>query len=87
MTTIDTDALRPITDAAPDPATAASSADESARATRLLRTLPPRQQEAIRLKFQHELSYAQIATVMETNVNNVAVLIHTALRTLREQMK
>lgn len=62
-------------------------ADETRKLLDLLGDLPPRQQEAIRLKFQHELSYGQIAKVMHASVNNVGVLIHTGLKTLREKMK
>ncbi len=50
---------------------------------KLVATLPPRQQEVIQLKFQNDLSYQQIAEITKTTANNVGVLIHTALRTLR----
>ena len=52
---------------------------------RIVATLPPRQQEVIQLKFQNDLSYQQIAEVMQTTANNVGVLIHTALKTLRQR--
>jgi RNA polymerase sigma-70 factor (ECF subfamily) len=52
---------------------------------RILATLPPRQQEVLQLKFQSELSYQQIAEVTKTTANNVGVLIHTALKTLRQK--
>lgn len=52
---------------------------------RIVATLPPRQQEVIRLKFQNDLSYQQIAQITKTTTNNVGVLIHTALKTLRER--
>ena len=52
---------------------------------RIVATLPARQQEVIQLKFQNDLSYQQIAEVMETTANNVGVLLHTALKTLRER--
>ena len=52
----------------------------------LVDELPPRQQEAVRLKFQNDMSYREISEVMETTVSNVGVLIHTALKTLREKM-
>ena len=52
----------------------------------LLGMLPPRQQEAVRLKFQGGLSYREISTVMDTTANNVGVLIHTALKTIREKL-
>jgi RNA polymerase sigma factor (sigma-70 family) len=52
---------------------------------RILATLPPRQQEVLQLKFQNDLSYQQIAEIIQTNANNVGVLIHTALKTLRQK--
>ena len=52
---------------------------------RIVGTLPPRQQEVIQLKFQNDLSYQQIAEIMQTTANNVGVLLHTALRALRQR--
>ena len=52
---------------------------------RIVGTLPLRQQEVIQLKFQNDLSYQQIADIMQTSANNVGVLLHTALKTLRER--
>jgi RNA polymerase sigma factor (sigma-70 family) len=52
---------------------------------RIVGTLPLRQQEVIQLKFQNDLSYQQIAEIMQTTANNVGVLLHTALKTLRER--
>jgi RNA polymerase sigma-70 factor (ECF subfamily) len=52
---------------------------------RIVATLPPRQQEVIQLKFQNDLSYQQIAEITQTTANNVGVLIHTALKTLRQR--
>lgn len=52
---------------------------------RIVGSLPLRQQEVIQLKFQNDLSYQQIADIMQTTANNVGVLIHTALKTLRER--
>jgi RNA polymerase sigma factor (sigma-70 family) len=52
---------------------------------RIVTTLPPRQQEVLQLKFQNDLSYQQIAEITETTANNVGVLIHTALKTLRQR--
>ena len=52
---------------------------------KIVATLPPRQQEVIQLKFQSDLSYEQIAEITKTNANNVGVLIHTALKTLRQR--
>jgi RNA polymerase sigma-70 factor (ECF subfamily) len=52
---------------------------------RIVSTLPLRQQEVIQLKFQNDLSYRQIADIMHTTANNVGVLLHTALKTLRQR--
>ena len=62
---------------------------EQAEATgfllRIVGTLPLRQQEVIQLKFQNDLSYRQIAAIMKTTANNVGVLLHTALKNLRQR--
>ena len=52
---------------------------------RIVATLPPRQQEVLQLKFQNDLSYQQIAEITKTTTNNVGVLIHSALKTLRQK--
>lgn len=52
---------------------------------RILDTLPPRQQEIVQLKFQNDLSYQEIAEITKLSVNHVGVLLHTALKTLRQR--
>ena len=52
---------------------------------RIVATLPPRQQEVLQLKFQNDLSYQEIAEITKLSVSHVGVLIHTALKTLRER--
>jgi RNA polymerase sigma-70 factor (ECF subfamily) len=52
----------------------------------LLETLNDTQQEALRLKFQGGLSYKEIAAVMDITSNHVGVLIHHAIRALRERL-
>jgi RNA polymerase sigma-70 factor (ECF subfamily) len=52
---------------------------------RIVETLPPRQQEVLQLKFQNDLSYAEISEITHLSVSHVGVLIHTALKTLRER--
>lgn len=51
----------------------------------LLATLPPRQQEIVRLRFQQGLSYKQIAAVTSLSATNVGFLIHTAIRALHQR--
>ncbi len=52
---------------------------------RIVATLPSRQQEVLQLKFQNDLSYQQISDITQLSVSHVGVLIHTALKTLRER--
>lgn len=51
-----------------------------------LACLSARQQEVLRLRFQGGLSYREIADVMDLTVTHVGVIIHKAVRELREQM-
>lgn len=67
-----------------DPEAAALRLDAHGRLLALLATLTDRQQEVVRLKFQHELSYAEIAQVTGLSVANVGYLLHMALKRLRE---
>ena len=46
--------------------------------------LPPQQHEAVRLKFQNQFSYREIADVMGLSESHVGVLLHQALKTLRK---
>ena len=48
--------------------------------------LPGDQQEALRLKFQGGLSYAEIGDVMDATVPRVGYLIHRGLKALRERL-
>lgn len=54
-------------------------------ALRIIDTLPPRQQEVLQLKFQSDLSYAEISAITQLSISHVGVLIHTALKTLRQR--
>lgn len=51
-----------------------------------LAALPARQQEIIRLRFQHGLSYQQIAGVTGLTATNVGFLIHTAIKAMRARI-
>ena len=68
---------------APGPQSVAESQDSHAQIMHLMRALPENQQEVVRLKFQNEMSYKEIATVTELSVTNVGYLLHTAINTLR----
>ena len=66
-------------------AAAASVADESAGDTphqmmqRLVNRLTPKQQEALRLKFQHGFTLKEIARITELSPFSVTLLMHNAL--------
>ena len=72
--------------AATAPADAAERSESAALIFDTLGSLPENQQEVIRLKFQHGLSYREISTVTKLSVTNVGFLIHTALKTIRQRV-
>ncbi len=73
--------------AAPNDAQAIAIAkDESSAALKALERLPAKQQEALRLKFQGGLSYAEIGRVMDEAAGTVGWLIHEGLKTLRARL-
>lgn len=65
---------------------AAAESTHGTEVISLLDSLNETQQEALRLKFQGNLSYKEIATVMDITSNHVGVLIHNAIKALRERM-
>ena len=71
---------------AASPPEVAENREESARVLRALQSLPPRQQEVLRLKLKHELSYKEIARVAGISISNVGYQIHVGLKTLRERL-
>ena len=73
-------------DAAPTPADAAERHDAVSAVLRELAALPPVQQEVVRLKFQHGLSYREIGEVLNLTTTNVGFILHTALKTLRSRL-
>jgi len=68
------------------PGESAERSDDLAHVLRSLAGLPAKQQEALRLKFQHGLSYKEIGRVMDESLGNVGWLIHVALKGLREEV-
>ena len=66
------------------PADLAEGRDTEQNLLRLLDRLTPNQREVIRLKFQNDLSYQEIADLTQLSVTNVGFILHTGLKKLRE---
>ena len=49
--------------------------------------LPSLQQDVLRLKFQNEFTYKQIAEITGKSASHVGVLIHDGLTALRSQFR
>ena len=86
MSLVETAADETIASSASPPDAIAETRDSTSRVLTLLSRLTPDQQEAIRLKFQHGLSYREIAAVTGHSETNVGFLIHRGIKRLREMM-
>jgi len=53
----------------------------------LLNNLPEKEQEVIRLKFQNGFSYKEISAITGLSVSHIGLLIHQAIKALREGLK
>jgi RNA polymerase sigma factor (sigma-70 family) len=85
MTYLDEELIEASEDEQPMPFERLERKEATGFLLRIVATLPARQQEVIQLKFQNDLSYQQIAEITKTTANNVGVLIHTGLKTLRQR--
>jgi len=72
--------------AEPPPGRRMEREETQAAVLRLIGSLPPNQQEVIRLKFQSGFSYKEISRITSLSVSNVGFLIHTAVSRLRREM-
>lgn len=72
---------------APEPNALAERREDGVALREALARLPALQQEMVRLKFQHGLSYREIARVTGRSVTNVGFILHKALRAMRTEMK
>lgn len=75
--------LPPCPSKEPDPAATAERRDLLEQINRLIAELPPGQREAITL-WAEGLAYREIAEVLQTTEGNVRVLMHRALKRLRQ---
>jgi RNA polymerase sigma-70 factor (ECF subfamily) len=70
----------------PSPEQAAVRKEETARLLAGVRTLAPRQQEILSMRFAGRLTNREIAKVLRMNERTVSVTILRALRTLRRKL-
>ncbi|MDA1229601.1 MAG: sigma-70 family RNA polymerase sigma factor [Planctomycetota bacterium] len=69
------------------PESTAMTRDSAENVFRMLDQLPDNQQEVVRLKFQNDMTYQEIADATGLTVTNVGFLLHTALKRLRELLQ
>lgn len=69
-----------------DPGNVAMLAEQRNEIERRIAGLPRLEQEVVQLRLGQDLSYKQIAEIMDLSVSHVGVLIHQALTRLREMM-
>jgi RNA polymerase sigma factor (sigma-70 family) len=86
MKTLDTNRAAVCECPLPTQPAAMEQAETESHLLELLGGLPDNQQEVVRLKFQDNLSYRDIAEVTGLTVSNVGYLLHTAVKRLREQL-
>jgi len=72
---------------APGPAQLLERRETLNRVLRALDSLPPREQEVLRLKFQNGLSYREIAATVGISVSNVGYLIHNGVKKVRAALE
>ncbi len=58
---------------------------QKSKATQMLQSLTPTQKEVVRLKFQEELSYKEIAEITGHSVSHVGVILHESIKKLRNR--
>jgi len=75
-----------LNDSAPNPAEEMERQERFDEVLSFLERLPDNQREVIRLKFQGDLSYKEIAEITGLSVSNVGFLIHTGIKRLRSLM-
>jgi RNA polymerase sigma-70 factor (ECF subfamily) len=53
----------------------------------LVATLPARQQELLKLKFEGDLTYKEMGDVMKMSISNIGVQLHETIQNLRKLWK
>lgn len=80
------EARRTVASAAPTPESAALGAAQQDRVVAALRRLPPRQREAVALRYYLDLGEADIASTMGVSTGSVKTHLHRGLASLAEHL-
>ncbi len=93
MIPIDIEQINALPGSGDDPARAMRKAEDREQVAADLRelvekieSLPPRQRDVMRLKFQGDLSYREIGEVLGITTSNVGFVVHSAVKRLRQLM-
>lgn len=70
----------------PDPYEEAQRKEQVAALRKALQSLPPKMQRCAILRFQHDLKYREIATVMRLNIDTVKAHLGQARQLLRQRL-
>lgn len=87
MTTMDNLDMEREPSPEPQPSDAVETSDSSSVVMKIVKTLPENQQDVVRLKFQNGLSYKEIAEITNLSVGNVGFILHTALSSIRQNLR
>jgi RNA polymerase sigma factor (sigma-70 family) len=68
------------------PAEAVLNKESHTQMQKMISALPAKQQEVLRLKFQHGHSYKEISRITKESIGNVGWLLHVGLKSLREKL-
>ncbi len=70
----------------PSPDRVAEATDAQSHVLKMLARLPGDQQEVIRLKFQHQMSYREISQITGHSESNVGFMIHSGIKAIRAML-
>ena len=70
----------------PHPAAGLQREEDLSTVLGIISSLPERQQEVVRLKFQSGLSYKDISKITSLSVSHVGVILHESVMAIRKQM-
>lgn len=69
----------------PSPDERAMATEEGRRIWDMVAGLPLQQREIVKLKFEADLSYKEMAEILKTSVSTIGVQLHEAMETLRNR--